>query len=57
MEQVRECPDCASTNTVKSAEREQIICRECGLIQPSVPVLPPKPAKKAKTVKKKKRKK
>ncbi len=61
MEHIRECPDCASTNIVKSTERDQIICRECGLIQPIVPVLSaPKAAKKKikkKTVKAKKRKK
>lgn len=27
-----ECPDCASRNIVKSLLREQLICRECGLI-------------------------
>ncbi len=30
--QINECPDCASSNIVHSLEREQIICRECGLI-------------------------
>mgnify|MGYP000014654836 CR=1 FL=1 len=27
-----ECPDCASMNVVNSRMREQIICRDCGLI-------------------------
>ncbi|RJQ21819.1 hypothetical protein C4580_01500 [Candidatus Woesearchaeota archaeon] len=30
--EIKECPDCASPNIVHSEEREQIICRECGLI-------------------------
>ncbi|MBW2969528.1 hypothetical protein KY309_02050 [Candidatus Woesearchaeota archaeon] len=55
IKQAKECPDCASMNIVKSAIREQIICRECGLIQPLVPVL--KPAKKAKKPAKKAKKK
>lgn len=28
----RECPDCASTNIVHSLNREQLICKDCGLI-------------------------
>ncbi len=30
--QITECPDCASSNIVHNLNREQIICRECGLI-------------------------
>jgi len=30
--EIRECPDCASTNIVHNQDREQVICRECGLI-------------------------
>ena len=30
--QVTECPDCASSNIVHNLQREQVICRECGLI-------------------------
>lgn len=29
---IKECPDCASTNIGKSEIRDQVICRECGLI-------------------------
>ena len=29
---LKECPDCASTNIGKSEIRDQVICRECGLI-------------------------
>jgi len=32
IEQIKECPDCASSNIVHNIEREQVICRECGLI-------------------------
>lgn len=28
----KECPDCASQNLVYNEERQQIICRDCGLI-------------------------
>jgi len=30
--QIKECPDCASSNIVHNFEREQVVCRECGLI-------------------------
>ncbi len=30
--QIKECPDCASSNIVHNIEREQVVCRECGLI-------------------------
>ncbi len=37
---LNECPDCASTNIVHETFRDQIICRECGLIfEPLVPQL------------------
>ena len=37
--EIKECPDCASPNIVRNEEREQIICRECGLIyEPLTPV-------------------
>jgi len=29
---IKECPDCASQNIVYNEERQQVICRECGLI-------------------------
>ena len=32
LSKINECPDCASTNIVHSDMREQIICRDCGLI-------------------------
>ncbi len=32
IQQIKECPDCASSNIVHNVEREQVICRECGLI-------------------------
>jgi transcription initiation factor TFIIIB Brf1 subunit/transcription initiation factor TFIIB len=30
--EIKECPDCASSNIVHNVEREQVVCRECGLI-------------------------
>ncbi|VVB80952.1 Uncharacterised protein [uncultured archaeon] len=57
MENIRECPDCASTNIVQSTERDQLICRECGLIQPLMPEISTPVRKKAKKTVKKKRKK
>lgn len=32
LESVSECPDCASQNIVHGMMRDQIICRDCGLI-------------------------
>lgn len=29
---IKECPDCASMNIVYSISRDQIICKDCGLI-------------------------
>ena len=29
---IKECPDCASVNIVYNEERQQVICRDCGLI-------------------------
>jgi len=29
---IKECPDCASQNLVYNEERQQVICRDCGLI-------------------------
>ncbi len=29
---IQECPDCASTNIRCSEARDQVICRDCGLI-------------------------
>ncbi len=37
--EVRECPDCASGNIVCNADRQQMICRDCGLI--FEPLTPP----------------
>ena len=30
--EIKECPDCASPNLIYNGDRQQIICRECGLI-------------------------
>jgi len=55
---IKECPDCASTDLVYSQMREQVICRECGLVyEPLAPLdivsKPKKVAAKKKVVKKK----
>jgi len=37
---ISECPDCASTNIVHNQRREQVICRDCGLIfEPLAPAM------------------
>jgi len=38
--EIKECPDCASTNILHETFRDQVICRECGLIfEPLAPPL------------------
>ena len=60
LENITECPDCASQNIVHSAMRDQIICRDCGLVfEPLAPTAKPAPVKagkKAKPAKKAKKK-
>jgi transcription initiation factor TFIIIB Brf1 subunit/transcription initiation factor TFIIB len=35
-----ECPDCGSSNIVKNEEKNQLICKDCGLIyEPMSPKL------------------
>ncbi len=35
---IKECPDCASMNIVYSISRDQVICKDCGLIfEPLLP--------------------
>ena len=56
-----ECPDCASTNIVCSEARQQLVCRDCGLIYtpfapaPAVVALPPKLVQRAARAKPKRR--
>jgi transcription initiation factor TFIIIB Brf1 subunit/transcription initiation factor TFIIB len=63
---INECPDCASTNIVHGMMRDQVICRDCGLIfeEPApapvikpVKIVKPKKTKAKKTKAKKKAKK
>jgi len=36
---IKECPDCASRNIIHSEIRDQIICRDCGLVyEPLSPI-------------------
>jgi transcription initiation factor TFIIIB Brf1 subunit/transcription initiation factor TFIIB len=54
LENITECPDCASQNIVHGMMRDQIICRDCGLIfEPLAPAaaVKPVPAKKGKAKK------
>jgi len=30
--EVKECPECASSNIIYNEKKQQVICRECGLI-------------------------
>ncbi|MEK6874669.1 MAG: TFIIB-type zinc ribbon-containing protein [Nanoarchaeota archaeon] len=35
---LKECPDCAGTNVVYVESRDQLVCRDCGLVfEPLVP--------------------
>ncbi|MEM4246926.1 MAG: TFIIB-type zinc ribbon-containing protein [Candidatus Woesearchaeota archaeon] len=66
LQSINECPDCASENIVHSTMRDQVICKDCGLVfEPFTPVEKPaaagaraapakkkaKPAKKARVKK------
>ncbi|MDX1745193.1 MAG: TFIIB-type zinc ribbon-containing protein, partial [Halobacteriales archaeon] len=31
-ERVKECPECGSNNLVKSSDRAELVCDECGLV-------------------------
>ena len=53
--QMNECPDCASTNIVHGMMRDQVICRDCGLIfEELAPMLAVKESRFGKKVSKKK---
>ena len=54
--QINECPDCASTNIVHGMMRDQVICRDCGLIfaEPA-PITAVKESKVGKKISKKKK--
>lgn len=54
MMDIKECPDCASTNIVHGMMRDQVICRDCGLIfeEPApAPIMKPVKLVKPKIVK------
>jgi transcription initiation factor TFIIIB Brf1 subunit/transcription initiation factor TFIIB len=59
LQNLNECPDCASQNIVHGLMRDQIICRDCGLIfEPfaaAKPVARAAPGKKSKQAKPKKK--
>lgn len=59
IQKMNECPDCASLNIVHNLDREQLICRECGLIYEPLTTevaraTPRKTVKAKKTVKRRK---
>ena len=36
--EVEECPECASTNIIYNEKKQQVICRDCGMIfEPMAP--------------------
>lgn len=38
IEEVRECPECGSINITHNKKKQQVICRDCGMIfEPLVP--------------------
>jgi transcription initiation factor TFIIIB Brf1 subunit/transcription initiation factor TFIIB len=49
LQSITECPDCASENIVHSTMRDQVICKDCGLVfEPFTPVEMPASAAPAK---------
>lgn len=51
IETINECPECASTNIVKSTQK--VVCKDCGLIYEPLATIPEtKPIKKTKKKKK-----
>lgn len=39
IENMRECPDCAGTNIIYIDSRDQLVCRDCGLVfEPLTPI-------------------
>ncbi|MBW2978962.1 hypothetical protein KY304_02520 [Candidatus Woesearchaeota archaeon] len=62
MMDINECPDCGSTNIVHGMMRDQVICRDCGLIfeepapAPAIKTIKPENKPKKKTKKKAKKK-
>jgi len=57
IKEITSCPDCGSTNIIHGTMRDQIICRDCGLIfeplapvvEEKMPLTKPKPKKHRKT--------
>jgi transcription initiation factor TFIIIB Brf1 subunit/transcription initiation factor TFIIB len=53
IQQIKECPDCASTNIIYDEKEQQVICQDCGLIYE--PLAPEKKHKKVQRMKKAKK--
>jgi transcription initiation factor TFIIIB Brf1 subunit/transcription initiation factor TFIIB len=54
---IKECPECASSNIIYNEEKQQVICKACGLIYEPLAVKESKTKKKSKQRKTKKKKK
>jgi transcription initiation factor TFIIIB Brf1 subunit/transcription initiation factor TFIIB len=38
IKEIKRCPECASTNIIHNEKKQQVICRDCGLIfEPLMP--------------------
>ncbi|MEM2916044.1 MAG: TFIIB-type zinc ribbon-containing protein [Candidatus Woesearchaeota archaeon] len=57
LQSINECPDCASENIVHSTMRDQVICKDCGLVfEPFAPIEKPLVAPRAMPARKAKKK-
>ncbi|MBI4140529.1 hypothetical protein HY485_01685 [Candidatus Woesearchaeota archaeon] len=54
--EINECPACASLNIVQNTQREQIVCKDCGIIFQPTPLLEGTTAEKTKHAAKPKKK-
>ena len=51
IENIKTCPECGSTNITRSILREQVICKDCGLVyEPTVAIAKPRKVEYAKPV-------
>jgi len=38
IKEVKECPECASSNVIYKEDKQQVVCRDCGMIfEPMAP--------------------
>lgn len=55
--EIKACPECASSDIIYNEEKQQVICKSCGLIYEPLAIKESKAEKKAKPRKTKKKKK